>query len=128
MAVPPRSRARLATTPASPATGRRGALQAFSGPRLATVSASPGKGLHGAVIEFSPVLDTPTTRATSPSMRFFHVLNLKMRVFPALTVSGLGVPTRKGGSMALYMCLNPAPPYGLDSQTVAFSLTTEPKP
>ena len=43
-------------------------------------------------------------------------------------VTGLGVPIRKDGSMSVYMCLSPAPPDGLDSLTVAFSLKQEPKP
>ena len=37
-------------------------------------------------------------------------------------VSGLGVPIRKDGSMACFMCLYPAPPFGLDSQTAGFSV------
>jgi len=37
-------------------------------------------------------------------------------------VSGLGVPIRKDGSMACFMCLYPAPPFDLDSQTAGFSV------
>ena len=75
------------------------------------------------------MLNTPwNTRATSPTVRFFHVLNLKVR--PVLDVSmvlGLGVSIRKDDSMAYSMCSNPAPPYALNRQTVAFSLNTEQK-
>lgn len=109
-------------------TGRRGPFQPRSRPRLAQVSASPGKGVQGAVIGFNPVLDTPTKRANLSDMGFFHVLILKVRACPVSTLSGLGAPTRKGGGMALYMCLNPAPPDGLDSQTVDFCLTKELNP
>ena len=43
-------------------------------------------------------------------------------------VSGLGVPIRKDGSTTCFVWIYPAPPYGLSSQTVAFSSTRNPKP
>ena len=61
--------------------------------------------LYSCVIRFTTVLVTPqNTRATSPTARFFHVLNLKMgRIFGAFMVLGLGLSIRKDGSMAYSM-------------------------
>ena len=75
------------------------------------------------MIGFSSVLVTPqNTRATSPTARFFHVLNSKMRrLSDAFMVLGLGVSIRKDGSMALSMCSNPAPPViGLNTVASGF--------
>ena len=91
-------------------------------PSLVLVSTGGSIALWDTVLGFSPVLDTPQNkRATSPTTRFFHVLNSKMRrLLDAFMVLGLGVSIRKDGSMACFMCLYPAPPFGLDSQAAGF--------
>ena len=62
---------------------------------LVLVSTGGSIALEDTVIGFSPVLKTPQNkRATSPTARFFYVLNLKMgRSFGAFMVLGWSVRT-----------------------------------